>query len=298
MSHGAMKTIRSLAAAVVLTAALIACTGPGAERITDIELSDEPLTGKFVWHDLITDDPGAARRFYGGLFGWSFEATVHPNGGDYTLIRNGERYLGGIVELADPDGADYSRWLGYLSVADVDRAAALTRESRGRVVVAPLDLGNVGRAAAIEDPQGAVVGLLRSRYGDPVDTVAEGPGGILWNELLAADPAAAAAFYGELAGLQTVEQPRAGGIYRLLRAQDRDRAGILLRPADEVRPAWLTHFAVADIGRAVERAAALGGAVLVAPDPAVRDGLFAVVTDPGGALLALRQTTPRMETRP
>jgi predicted enzyme related to lactoylglutathione lyase len=292
MKRGAIHMIRSLIVPAVMMVALTACTGPVAERMADFELSDEPLAGKYVWHDLITDDPAAVRRFYGELFGWSFEATVHPNGGDYTLIRNGDGYLGGIVELPDPDGADYSRWLGYLSVADVDRAVALTREQGGRAVAGPLDLGEVGRAAAIEDPQGAVVGLLRSRYGDPLDTATSGRGDIVWNELLAADPAAAATFYGELAGLQQVEEQRPGGVYRTLRAQNRDRAGIMRRPSDEVRPVWLTHFAVADIGRAVVRAEQLGGVILVAPDPDVRDGLFAVITDPSGAVLALRQWTP------
>ena len=101
MKTTAPRVIRGLIVATMSVVALAACTGPMAERMADIELSDEPLTGKFVWHDLITDDSAAARGFYGGLFGWSFEVTTHPNGGDYTLIRHGERYLGGIVELAD-----------------------------------------------------------------------------------------------------------------------------------------------------------------------------------------------------
>jgi hypothetical protein len=28
--------------------------------------------GKFVWHDLVSDDVPAARRFYGEMFGWQF----------------------------------------------------------------------------------------------------------------------------------------------------------------------------------------------------------------------------------
>ncbi|MEJ2383314.1 MAG: VOC family protein [Xanthomonadales bacterium] len=292
MKPSALQAIRRLIVAVVPVFTLAACTGPGAERIAAFELSDEPLIGKFVWHDLITDDPAAARRFYGGLFGWSFEAATHPNGGDYTLIRRDDRYVGGIVELADPNDADYSRWLGYLSVADVDGALAATRDAGGNAVAGPLDLGEVGRAAVIEDPQGAVVGLLRSRHGDPVDAARGGAGAIVWNELLAADAVDATVFYGALAGLESVEQQRPGGVYRVLRAQGRDRAGILPRPNDNVRPLWLTHFAVADVARAAERVTALGGTVLVAPNPEVRDGLFAVVTDPTGALLALRQRTP------
>lgn len=292
MTIGAVQTARKLIVPLVALVALAACSGPAMDRDADLELSDEPLTGKFIWHDLITDDAAVARRFYGDLFGWSFETTVHPNGGDYTLIRRGGRYLGGIVELADPSDADYSRWLGYLSVADVDRAVALTRERGGRAIRGPLDLGEVGRVAAVEDPQGALIGLLRSRYGDPVDTASTGTGEIVWNEMLAADAAGAAAFYGALAGLQAVEEQRAGGVYRLLRAQGRDRAGILPRPNDDVQPVWLTHFAVADVDRAANQAAELGGTVLVAPDPAVRSGRFAVVTDPTGALLALYQKSP------
>ena len=282
---------------LVVTALLAACTGPAPDRAGSVELSDEPLIGKFIWHDLVTDDPAAARRFYGGLFDWSFEATTHPNGGDYTLILADGRYLGGIVEMPDPEDVDYSRWLAYLSVADVDRAVALTRERGGRAVAGPLELGEVGRVAAIVDPQGAVVGLLRSRYGDPVDTAPGGPGAIVWNELLAADAADAAGFYGLLAGLQTVEEQRPGGIYRFLRAQGRDRAGVMPMPAEDGDPIWLTHFAVADVERAAERAAALGGTVLLAPDPDVRDGLFAVVSDPTGAILALQQRTPGTEAQ-
>jgi predicted enzyme related to lactoylglutathione lyase len=292
MKLQAIKTIRSALVLLALALLSAACTGPGAERITALELSQEPLTGKFVWHDLITDDAAAARRFYGELFGWSFESTTHPNGGDYTLIRLGDHYLGGMVELADPDGADYSRWLGYLSVADVDRSVALTRARGGRVVAGPLDLGEIGRAAAIEDPQGAVVGLVRSRYGDPVDRTPAGHGDIVWNELLAADASAAAVFYDALAGLKQVEEQRAGGVYRWLRAQGVDRAGIIPRPGEEGQPVWLTQFAVTDVARAVDRVAELGGTILLAPDPGVRDGLFAVVADPSGALLALRQWTP------
>ena len=33
------------------------------------------LPGKFVWADLATDDIGAAQKFYGALFGWTFTST-------------------------------------------------------------------------------------------------------------------------------------------------------------------------------------------------------------------------------
>ena len=134
-----------LLAALLLLAGITACETTGGGRVTDMPLSAEPLAGKFVWHDLMTDDVAVARRFYGGLFGWSFESTTGPNGGDYTLITAGSQLVGGMVQLADPAGEDYSRWLGYLSVPDVDEAGAFAQSKGGITVVGPLDLPNIGR---------------------------------------------------------------------------------------------------------------------------------------------------------
>jgi predicted enzyme related to lactoylglutathione lyase len=281
--------LRHLLPVLALAFLIVACSATAPGPAAGFSLSSEPLLGKFVWHDLVTDDPVKARQFYSGLLGWEFEQTMHPLGGDYTLISLDGQFVGGMVSLADPAGADYSRWLPYLSVADVDSAVRFTESAGGSAVVAPLELGNVGRAAAVTDPQGAVVGLLRSRVGDPDDSFPPAQGRVVWDELLAADAAMAARFYGSLAGLEASTITRRGGEYTLLRAQGRDRAGIMERPDARVNPLWLTHFAVADVTAAARRAAELGGKVLLAPSPELREGTFAVVTDPGGAILALAQ---------
>ena len=62
--------------------------------------------GVFVWHDLLTTDPDAAKRFYGGLFGWTFTDFDVGRDGSYTVIYNGETPIGGIVDARvgqDPD---------------------------------------------------------------------------------------------------------------------------------------------------------------------------------------------------
>ena len=278
-----------LMAALLLLAGITACETTGGGRVTDMPLSSEPLAGKFVWHDLMTDDVAAARRFYGELFGWSFESTTGPNGGDYTLITSDSQLIGGMVQLADPVGEDYSRWLGFLSVPDVDEAVAFAQSKGGSTVAGPLDLPNIGRAAAILDPQGAVVGLLRSRIGDPVDQDIDQAGRVVWNELLAEDDLKAADFYSIVSGVQVKLAERGEGRYVYLRAQDRDRAGIMLRPADDIEPLWLTHFAVEDPAAAARRVSELGGTVLLEPSSELRDGSLAVVTDPTGAILALHR---------
>jgi predicted enzyme related to lactoylglutathione lyase len=278
-----------LLTAIFLLFAVGACTTTEVSRVAGLKLSDEPLVGKFVWHDLITDDVKRAKQFYGVVMGWSFESTTHPNGGDYTLITLDGQFVGGMVELADPPGVDYSRWLPYVSVADVDRAAAFTQESGGKAVAGPEKLANIGRVAAIQDPQGAVIGLLRSDVGDPDDSVESMVGMVVWNELLATDVASALAFYQGLAGYQVKVDERPLGEYHDLRAQGRNRAGVMQRPVDDVEPIWLTHFGVADVVAATGRATQAGGTVLLAPTPDVRDARMALIRDPAGAIFALSQ---------
>ena len=282
------RVIRLLAV-FLLIGGVSACSTTATGPALDTHLSETPLTGKFVWHDLITDDVEAARRFYGGLFGWSFQDVEHPAGAPYTVITHDGRYVGGLLKLADPQDADYSRWLGYVSVGDVDSALQWTRSEGGQVVAGPVDLGALGRAAAVVDPQGAVVGLLRSRLGDPDDSKAPVAGQVVWDELLAADDQAAARFYAGLAGYRTETLKRRGGEYLMLMAQGRERAGVMQRPDERLQPLWLTHFAVEDPVAATRRAEELGGKVLLAPSPELRDGQLAVVEDPTGAILALHE---------
>lgn len=272
-------------AAVLL---LCACAGQGPD-IRALSLSETPLYGKFVWHDLVTDDIPAAKAFYGGLFGWSYEDTSGPGGNDYVLIRGADgAYVGGMVQLDDPHtGEDYSRWLGFISVPDVDQAAAAVQSGGGEVLVAPRDIGQLARAAVVSDAQGAVLGLVRSRVGDPDDSFRARPGYVVWNELLASDLAAATDLYVALAGYEARAVQRHGGQYLMLEAAGQARAGIQQRPADNVTPQWLTHFGVNDITARSKRAVEIGGTLVLAPSADVRAGGMALVSDPTGALFAL-----------
>jgi len=62
-----------LLALVAAAVAACASSGPTVIPITP-EPTDEYHPGKFVWYDLLTEDLDRAKRFYGGLFGWEFEA--------------------------------------------------------------------------------------------------------------------------------------------------------------------------------------------------------------------------------
>lgn len=289
------RTRANYTIAVLLLVGLTACTTTNRPDLGGMTFSSDPLLGKIVWHDLITEDLDSARRFYAGLFGWTFEGSVGSRGEDYVLARKGDIIVAGILGIDPPgDGESYSRWLPYISVDDVDAAVARSTEAGATVAVSARNVG-LGRAAAIIDPQGAVIGLARSGIGDPDDaTTVAAPGKPAWAELVADDTKGAASFYGTVAGYQADTIERRGGEYTFLLSDGVRRAGLFENPADgEYGPVWLTTFSVQDPAIAAAKAEELGGKIILPVSPDLRDGTTAVVTDPAGAILVLRAWQPK-----
>ncbi len=112
--------------------------------------------GAFSWNELTTPDPEAAKRFYGALFGWSFE-NMDMGTGAYHVVKAGSTAIGGI--MSPPPGAQGMPplWGAYVTVADADEAAAKCRELGGRVLSGPMDIPTVGRMVVLADPQGAAI---------------------------------------------------------------------------------------------------------------------------------------------
>ena len=286
-----MKSIKTFCLpAMLVLLGVSACTTASPPDIGAMSFSSDPLLGKVVWHDLITEDIDSSRDFYGGLFGWTFEESKGSRGEEYLLARNGDILVAGIVRVNMPDdGNAYTRWLPYISVDDVDAAASRGAAGGATVIASPREVG-FGRVAAMTDPEGAVVGIARISIGDPDDTTtAAAPGRVVWTELLADDPAGAADFYASMAGYDVRTIERRGGEYTLLSSDGIDRAGVFEKPTDgEAESVWLTTFGVEDPAVAAAKAESLGGTILLPVSPDLRDGTTAVITDPSGAVLVLR----------
>jgi len=114
--------------------------------------------GALAWNDLVTPDPEAGKRFYGDLFGWTFQEMS----GEYTVIRNGDRSNGGI--FANPD-APQAAWLPYFGIGDLDALMARIDGLGGRVFMGPVDVP-AGRFVVLTDPQGALFAVLTGDYDD------------------------------------------------------------------------------------------------------------------------------------
>ena len=275
---------------------LIGCTSPNMPAITE-QPTGSSLPGKIVWHDLITDTPEQTKTFYGELFGWEFEAvdTALSANLNYTLIRNEGRLIGGMVDqnLIDTQ-KDISQWVALISVEDVDSAVAVTTANGGRVITPPLNLADRGRIAVIADPQGAIVTLLQSNAGDPLDGLEVASGGFLWNELWTDAVGAAAEFYQALVGFEIVAAARVGQEYRVMKSQGQPRAGIMAMPVDDVAPIWVPYLRVTDdseLDAVVARVEKLGGSILLDPQDRQIGGRAALIAGPSGAGIAL-QTWP------
>ena len=264
-----------------------ASTGVGAIPPVTRQPTAHQNTGKFVWFDLLTDNIEAAKRFYGGLFGWRFERTDHAH---YTLVTHGGKPIAGIVSV-DETGQKKSagRWLASLSVDDVDAAADLVREKGGRVHEGPDRLPDRGMMAIVSDPQGAQLVLLRSDSGDPIDAHPS-LNEWMWIELWTDHKEGAIDFYQALVGYDNaLIGDGFGGRYRLLKRDGIPRAGVVQLPWKDVHPTWAPYVRVADPVAIAAKAEALGGRVFLEPDPGFENGTIAIIVDPSGAVVIVQR---------
>jgi predicted enzyme related to lactoylglutathione lyase len=275
-----------LAACTVVVLALVGCAAVDPARIPPIDTagSTERLPGKVVWHDLLTEDPEAARRFYGGLFGWTFRDVAIGGGQTYTVIEHRGRGIGGLVDGRGINrDTNVSRWIPVLSVADMDAAMGVVRAAGGTVFQPPVNIPQRGRVAVIGDPQGGVLTLLESADGDPADRTPQ-DGDWLWNEIWSSDPEATLSFYQRL--VPEFSPATAGdgdGAYRYLSSADKPRVGVLPKPVDGMPHTWVGYVRVADPAATAAAAERLGGAVLLAPRQNPIAGEVAILNDPTGA---------------
>ena len=247
------------------------------------------LYGKFVWNDLLTKDLPAARAFYASMFGWTFREQTRE-GRPYLIAELDGKPVAGLLDVHDMKEAD-PQWVSFVSVPDVDAVAEQVRAAGGKVLVAPRAVKVGGRAAVVSDPQGAPLGLARLTGGDPADAAEPVVGRFFWAEYLAKDGPQALEFYKKLLGYDAAESDAGEGMHYFVLKHDRPRAGLFQLPdsVTGVRPNWLPYLRVADPAAAADMAKSRGGKVILQPSPERRKGTLAIVTDPGGAALALQK---------
>jgi predicted enzyme related to lactoylglutathione lyase len=252
--------------------------------------------GAFCWIELNTSDPGAAKKFYTGLFGWDAEDT--PAGPDmvYTMLRVGGLEVGAMCAL-QPDQKAHGvppHWMSYIAVESADDAANKAKSLGGNVLADAFDVMDVGRMAILQDPQGATFCVWQAKAHIGFRLVAE-TGTFGWDELWTTDTNKAAEFYTGLFGWAAKDSGAnmAGGGYTEWQLGGQSIGGMMkIQPEmGPVPPNWLPYFMVEDCNATADKAAASGGKLFVPPTDIPNVGRFAVIQDPQGAVFAIIKLT-------
>jgi predicted enzyme related to lactoylglutathione lyase len=119
-----------------------------------------PVHGTVAWRELRTPDATAAGAFYAGWLGWK---PVANDMGDftYTVFHKGDEGVAGMMEMTGERAGIPAHWAITFNVDDVDAAYDTALAAGATTQMPPDDLPDVGRFAALVDPQGNHFGIMR-----------------------------------------------------------------------------------------------------------------------------------------
>ena len=243
------------------------------------------------WVDLPTSDQAAAKAFYAGLFGWTYDDQpmgAEGEGQVYSMaVLNGHQVAAISSQPAEMAAAGAPpMWNTYLAVDSVDEATAKVEAAGGKVAMAPFDVMDAGRMSFVMDPSGAPVALWQAGQHIGATLVNE-PGTINWNELVTSDPGATK-FYADVVGLTTenMDMGERQSVHRVQGPASAMVGGSMAPQMPGVPNHWHVYFGTADADATAAKAAELGGSVIVPPfDTPV--GRIAVLSDPQGAVFSV-----------
>src|ERR1700741_1400269 len=156
------------------------------------------------WVDLPTSDQAAAKAFYAGLFGWTYDDQplgAEGEGQVYSMAMLGGHQVAAISPQPPEMAAAGAppMWNTYITVDSADDAAAKIGAAGGKVLMEPFDVMTAGRMVFAMDPGGAMVAFWQPNEHIGARLVNE-PGTVTWNELVTTDPSSAK-FYEQVAGM-------------------------------------------------------------------------------------------------
>ena len=112
-----------------------------------------------VHFEIPADDVERAKRFYGNLFGWTFQnrKPLPGEGAEYALIETGGRPNGGLMQRMEPG------WgvINYFGVEHLDAYATKAQALGGVVLLPKTPLPGVGWWAVLRDTEGNVFAFFQ-----------------------------------------------------------------------------------------------------------------------------------------
>jgi predicted enzyme related to lactoylglutathione lyase len=274
---------------------------------------DGYIPGVPCWIDTSQPDPEAAVDFYRGLFGWEFEDVMPPGSpGKYFIAR----IRGGDVAAVGSQPEEQrgpALWNTYLWVDSADDTASKAVDAGGKLLMEPFDIMESGRMALLSDSEGAAFCVWQAKEHKGARIVNE-HGSLNFNVLNTRDIEGAKSFYGSVFGWGAINAD--GGFWALPGYGDhleQDNPGLrkgmeemgapegfvdvvaafnpIADDQPDTPPNWGVTFAVDDADAIADKAAELGGQVVLPPfdAPWVR---MTVITDPQGGSFTASKFVP------
>src|SRR5207237_278339 len=192
------------------------------------------------WVDLQTTDQDAAKKFYRGLFGWTYDDMPAGPGVVYSMAKLRDHEVAAIAPLGDQAAAGVPpHWNSYVTVSDVDASAAAVPDAGGTVIAPPFDVMDAGRMAVVADPTGGVLCLWTAKNSIGATLVNEA-GAFAWTELMTPDVPKAGAFYKTLFGWDMAPAP--DGSYTEWKLDGESVGGAMNPPMPGIPTAWGVYF--------------------------------------------------------
>ncbi|MFF8280366.1 VOC family protein [Streptomyces lateritius] len=146
--------------------------------------------GTPCWVEAQLPDLEAGKRFYGELFGWTFDDDRDE------ALSDGKRVAG---LLPKRDGRMPTTWTVYLATEDAGVLSARIKTAGGQMIMEPYPVGRFGVMALAADPGGAVFGLRQAGDDDGFEKTML-PGSFCWMEVYTRERDAVDTFYASVFG--------------------------------------------------------------------------------------------------
>ena len=120
----------------------------------------KPKPGTIGWTDLTVPNADEVRDFYAAVAGWKPQALSMGDYSDYVMATVEGTGVAGVCHARGSNTGLPAQWLIYITVEDVDESIRQCEQRGGKVIAGPRELGSYGRFCVIQDPAGAVAGLI------------------------------------------------------------------------------------------------------------------------------------------
>ena len=252
------------------------------------EITEYP-SGSPSWADLLAHDGQAAKDFYTGLFGWTYDDHPAGEGMVYTMFSHNGVPVCASAEAGPMQQNLPAHWSVYVTVDDLEAAVERAKSAGGTVIFDPCDVLDVGRMAIIQDQEGAFLRLWHPLKHAGAGKMHE-PGALTWFELATTNPESAADFYQKALGVEIKQDENVQEFpYWLMWVGEQMVGGIIQIGEDwgPVPPNWGVYFGVDDVDATAAKALELGGSAIIEPRDLMDFARFSVLRDSEGAVFTI-----------